>query len=223
MLMIKNLHKEVACPNGEKLTILDVAEFRVEQGEQVLLTGSSGSGKTTLLHIISGLVTPTSGQMRYGTVRLDALSPIERDQWRAKNVGYIFQKFNLLNALTVLENVLIAGVFAGRQVGSALRAEAEGLLKAVGLGNKSALKPAKLSMGEQQRVAIARAILNKPKLILADEPTASLDQANVRIVLDLLKAWGKENNSMLLLSTHDPSIIAEFGRRYDLRTGQVDA
>lgn len=221
MLMIKNLRKEVVCPNEEKLTILEVAELSVEQGEQLLLTGPSGSGKTTLLHIISGLIAPTSGQMLYDAVRLDTLSAPDRDQWRAKNVGYIFQKFNLLHPLTVLENVLIAGVFAGRRAGSALRAEAQGLLETVGLGNKSALKPAKLSMGEQQRVAVARAIFNKPKLILADEPTASLDQANVRIVLDLLKALGKENNSMLLLSTHDPGVIAEFDHRYDLRARQV--
>lgn len=221
MLMIKDLRKEVVCPNGEKLTILDVTELRVAQGQQLLLTGPSGSGKTTLLHIISGLVTSTSGQINCDAVRLDTLSPVERDQWRAQNVGYIFQKLNLLDALTVLENVLIAGVFAGRQLGSALRAEAQGLLKTVGLKSKSDVKPARLSMGEQQRVAIARAIINKPKLLLADEPTASLDQANVRIVLDLLQALGKENNSMLLLSTHDPSIIAEFEHRYDLRDRQV--
>lgn len=217
MLEIKNLTKQVNNPNGTNLIIANVDRLSVKAGEQMLLVGPSGSGKTTLLHMIAGLLVPTSGTIQCDGVVLGDLSLKERDQWRAKNVGYIFQKLNLLEGLTVNENIGIAASFAGQKDKNKIRKDTMNLLELVGLADKANVKPTHLSIGEQQRIAVARAVINKPRLILADEPTASLDQANVLIVLELLKKLCHESNSKLLLSTHDQLVMSQFEHCYHVR------
>lgn len=218
MLEIKNLTKQVNTPSGISLTIANVDRLSVKSGEQMLLVGPSGSGKTTLLHMIAGLLVPTSGTIQCDEVVLGDLSLKERDQWRAKNVGYIFQKLNLLEGLTVGENIGIAASFAGQKDKNKICKDTMNLLEIVGLADKMNVKPNHLSIGEQQRVAVARAVINKPSLILADEPTASLDHANVLIVLELLKKLCHESNSKLLLSTHDQLVMSQFEHCYQVRS-----
>lgn len=218
MLEIKNLIKQVNTPSGTSLTIANVDRLSVKSGEQMLLVGPSGSGKTTLLHMIAGLLVPTSGSIQCDEVVLGDLSLKERDQWRAKNVGYIFQKLNLLEGLTVGENIGIAASFAGQKDKNKICKDTMNLLELVGLADKMNVKPNHLSIGEQQRVAVARAVINKPSLILADEPTASLDHANVLIILELLKNLCHESNSKLLLSTHDQLVMAQFEHCYQVRS-----
>lgn len=217
MLEIKNLLKQVNMPNGKSLTIAKVDALKVSSGEQMLLVGPSGSGKTTLLHMIAGLLSPTSGMVKCDEIEINQLTLKECDQWRAQNVGYIFQKLNLLNGLTVGENISIAARFAGRKDKTQILKDVKELLDLVGLADKLYMKPNRLSVGEQQRVAVARAVIHKPKLILADEPTASLDQENASIILELLKKLCSENNSKLLLSTHDPIVMGKFGHCYEMR------
>ncbi|MBP2632186.1 MAG: ytrE [Firmicutes bacterium] len=218
MLEIRNLIKQIDTPSGTSLTIANVDHLNIRSGEQMLLVGPSGSGKTTLLHMIAGLLVPTSGTIQCDEVILGDLSLKERDQWRAKNVGYIFQKLNLLEGLTVGENIGIAASFAGQKDKKKICKDMMNLLELVGLPDKVNVKPNHLSIGEQQRVAVARAVIHKPSLILADEPTASLDQANVLIVLELLKKLCHESNSKLLLSTHDQLVMSQFEHCYQVRS-----
>ncbi len=221
MLMIHDLQKQVACPNGEQLTIARVPYLQVARGEQLAIIGASGSGKTSLLHLISGLLKATQGQIVFDGVHVEQMQEQERDRWRAENIGCIFQRFNLLDALTVEENILAANFFARHAVTEEAKIRTKRLLKLVGLESKLAFMPSKLSMGEQQRVAIVRAIINQPKLILADEPTASLDSENRQIVLQLLKTVCQEQNSSLLLSTHDQAVIKEFSAQYHMLEGRL--
>lgn len=219
MLEIHNLIKQYCHPSGETATVLDVADLVVHEGEQLIIAGPSGSGKTTLLHLIAGLLPPTAGEILWDGARLDRMPEAQRDRWRAQNIGYIFQSFNLLPALSAEENILAACAFAGRKWTDEYRKAAKELLARVGLIDKAHCKPSRLSMGEQQRVAVARALVNRPALILADEPTASLDQENIEKVLALIQSLCKEKNSTLLLATHDPIVLARFSRRYEMRSG----
>ena len=221
MLMIHDLQKQVACPNGEQLTIVRVPYLQVARGEQLAIIGASGSGKTSLLHLISGLLKATQGQIVFEGVHVEQMQEQERDRWRAENIGYIFQRFNLLDSLTVEENILAANFFARHTVTAEAKIRTKRLLKLVGLESKMAFMPSRLSMGEQQRVAIVRAIINQPKLILADEPTASLDSENRQIVLQLLKTVCQKQNSSLLLSTHDQAVIKEFSAQYHMLEGRL--
>lgn len=216
MLNIRNLKKIVTCPDGTELTILNVDAFDVARGSQIVLAGPSGSGKTTLLHLIAGLAAPTDGEISCDGVRIDSFTLRQRDHWRAETVGYVFQKLNLLEGLSVFENVFVAGAFGGNKDRRVLEERSAALLRAVNMADKKALKPAHLSMGEQQRVAIARALVNQPKLLLADEPTASLDRRNADIVLSLLKRACEEYGCTLLLSTHDQSVREQFGACYTM-------
>ncbi|EGO62528.1 ABC transporter ATP-binding protein [Acetonema longum] len=217
MLEIHNVTKQFFHPNGELLTASRVEELALAAGEQLILAGPSGSGKTTLLHLVAGLLSPTSGEICWEGKRLDTLSESKRDRWRADHMGYIFQNFNLLPALTVAENIMVAAALRSRSFGGEQRRQAKEMLALVGLEDKSDNKPAHLSTGEQQRVAVVRALINKPRLILADEPTASLDRDNAAVVLDLLQSLCRENHSSLILSTHDPAVMAQFPRIYEMR------
>ncbi len=172
MLLLKDVKKSFVEPDGTPLPILDIAEFRVAAGEQMVLVGRSGCGKTTLLHVIAGISRPDSGKVRIDDWDITLMSEAECDRFRAEHIGYVFQTFNLLRGFSALENVLLAMRFTGRR---ADRARARQLLERVGLGHRMTHKPAMLSVGEQQRVAVARALANRPKLLLADEPTANVD------------------------------------------------
>ena len=201
----------------QTITAVAVDHLMIQTGEQVAVVGPSGSGKTTLLHLISGLLTPTAGEIKFNDIVISSMPETWRDTWRAKAVGYVFQKLNLLPSLTVLDNLLVAMSFANVIPKKEQRQWASQLLDQVRLSNKLAKFPHQLSMGEQQRVAAARAVINKPSLILADEPTASLDQDNGVLVLDMLRQFAKESGSILVISTHDRQIMNQFERICSLR------
>lgn len=196
--------------------VLDIPAFEVKDGERLALVGKSGSGKSTLLNAIAGIVAIRQGSLNVNGVELARLSEPERDDFRAANIGYVFQTFNLLQGLTAFENVLVAMSFAKKIPNAKARAKA--LLERVGLGEKLNRKPRELSVGEQQRVAIARAIANDPRVILADEPTANLDEQNTEIVLNLLKEVASENNRILLLVTHERDVAASLPRAVELKS-----
>lgn len=216
MLEINQVRKEYR-DVLQTITAVAVDHLMIQTGEQVALVGPSGSGKTTLLHLISGLLTPTAGEIKFNDIVLSSMPETWRDTWRAKAVGYVFQKLNLLPSLTVLDNLLVAMSFANVIPKKDQRQWASQLLDQVGLSDKLGKFPHQLSMGEQQRVAAARAIINKPSLILADEPTASLDQDNGLLVLDMLRQFAKESGSILVVSTHDRQIMNQFERICSLR------
>ena len=209
MLRLKEVKKAYVQPDGTALPVLDIESFFVAAGEQMVLMGRSGSGKTTLLHVIAGISRPDSGRVWIEDWDIALLSEAERDRFRAERIGYVFQTFNLLPGFTALENVLLAMRFTGRRVD---RTRARKLLERVGLQHRETHRPAQLSVGEQQRVAVARALANRPKLLLADEPTANIDTGNQVQVLSLLQETCREENVALVLVTHAPEVAKQFER-----------
>jgi len=209
MLAVENVKKAFDEPGGSRLPILDVEELHLGVGEQAVLLGRSGCGKTTLLHVVAGISTPDSGEVRIDGLDITRLHEAERDRFRAETLGYIFQSFNLLPGFTALENVMLGMAF-GRGRRDAGRAR--GLLQRVGLGQRERHRPSQLSVGEQQRVAVARALANRPRLLLADEPTASVDAKNQQQVIDLIRETCEEEEIALLLVTHAPEVAAQFER-----------
>ena len=208
-LKLTNVIKNYNEPGGEKLTILNIENFSMNKGEQVVLVGSSGGGKTTLLNVISGITSPNSGSVVIDGTDITKLPEAARDRFRAERIGFVFQTFNLLSAFTALENVLLGMSFSGKKTD---RPFALQLLEKIGLGHRINHKPAQLSVGEQQRVAIARALANRPSILLADEPTASVDTANQDNILELIQSACNEYQVSLLLVTHSPEIAARFDR-----------
>lgn len=213
-VVLENLTKRYIGPDGSVVPVVDILHFALGDGEQVALIGSSGSGKTTLLHLIAGILTPDAGRITFdlsadGSVELSRLSEADRDIFRGRNIGYIFQTHHLLPGFTALENVLLGMSFTGRAPD---RSWARHLLDEVGLTDRLNYKPEKLSVGQQQRVAVARALANRPKLVLADEPTGALDVANAQQVLDLIRNLCREVNASLLLVSHDLSIANQLPR-----------
>lgn len=209
MLEIRNLLKSYAEPSGNRLQILDIPQLDIAQGEQVVLRGESGGGKTTLLHIISGIVTADSGSIRLDGTELTEFSESRRDRIRADKMGYVFQTFNLLPAFTALENVRLGMTFARKKLNPERGKE---LLKKVGLSDRMHYLPSQLSVGQQQRVAVARALANKPRLLLADEPTANVDPSNQKRIIDLIKEVCREESVAILLVTHSDEIANQFER-----------
>jgi ABC-type lipoprotein export system ATPase subunit len=177
--------------------------LEVEQGRHTALWGPSGCGKTTLIHLIAGLLRPDAGTIQIQGKNITTLSPREMDRFRGEHIGLVFQTFNLLEPFTALQNVLLGMQFSGTVPDGEWRDRAETMLKRVGLGHRLRARARTLSAGEKQRVAIARAIVNRPALILADEPTGSLDPKNAQQVMDLLLEVCAEFGVTLLLVTHD--------------------
>jgi putative ABC transport system ATP-binding protein len=211
LLEINDLVKSYARPGGGVHRVVDVREFALEAGEQWALRGESGTGKTTFLNLIAGILAPDSGSVRLAGREFARLGEAGRDRLRAETIGYIFQTFNLLQGHTALENVELGMAF-GRGVD---RAHAESLLKRVGLGDKLGHFPRQLSTGQQQRVAVARALANKPKLVLADEPTGNLDRRHSREALGLIREVCREEGAALLLVSHDERVLAAFEHMQD--------
>jgi len=209
MLEIRNLKKSYLLPDGDELPILDIPQWSVDAGEQVVVVGASGCGKTTLLHIIAGILRPTSGNVLIDGWNTPILTEAERDQFRARRIGYVFQTFNLMQGFTALENVMLGMAFAGDRTD---KNRARELLAKVGLGHRFHHRPAHLSVGEQQRVSVARALANKPKLVLADEPTANVDVGNQQQVIDMLRNTCEDEGVSLILVTHAPQVAAQFSR-----------
>ncbi|MGH9818098.1 MAG: ABC transporter ATP-binding protein [Candidatus Acidiferrales bacterium] len=209
MLLVENVKKSYREPSGERLPILEVPRLELAAGEQVVIRGRSGSGKTTLLNVIAGLATVDEGRIVVNGVDVTRLPEAVRDRFRAQQIGFVFQTFNLLAGFTALENVLLGMTFTGQQSD---RSRASELLRRVGLGHRLSHKPAALSVGEQQRVAVARALVNRPGLLLADEPTANIDPAHQQQVIDLLREVCRAEDVAMLLVTHSEEVAAQFDR-----------
>ncbi len=212
MLAVTDLRKSFLSPEGERVEIVQVPEFSLAPGEQLALRGESGSGKTTFLNLIAGILAADSGRVTVDGTEMTALSEPKRDRLRADKLGYIFQTFNLLQGYTVLENVLLGMSFGPR---GADRAHAREVLERVGLGHRLNHFPRQLSTGQQQRVAVARALANRPKLVLADEPTGNLDRKHARDALALIREVCREQGAALLLVSHDEEVLAQFELRKD--------
>jgi putative ABC transport system ATP-binding protein len=201
-----------------RLTILEDVELEVAPGEAVAILGASGSGKTTLLGLLAGLDVPSSGQVLLDGIDLAALDEDGRAALRRRLVGFVFQSFQLLPALTALENVMLPLELGGA---AQPRETASALLARVGLGQRTDHYPRQLSGGEQQRVAIARAFAGNPRLLFADEPTGNLDSATGEEIIELMFELNREQRTTLLLVTHDERLAARCGRRVRLAAGRM--
>lgn len=197
---------------GDK-TVLNAPDWEVAQGEQWLLLGNSGSGKTTLLHIMGGLLKPTSGSIKITHQELKSLSNAKLDRFRAQNIGLVFQKPHLIQTLSVLDNLLLAQYMAGLKQNKKRCLE---VLEQLNMEHHRKSYPNKLSQGEMQRVSVARAVLNAPKVLLADEPTASLDDHNTVQVVQLLRQQAEAVNATLVIATHDQRVKTEITQVYQL-------
>ncbi len=193
--------------------VLIFPNVTINAGEKVLLLGNSGSGKTSFLSVIAGLLQPTTGQVRIQSEDIYAMTTGQRDRLRGKAFGFIFQTLHLLPSLTIEQNILLAADMAGIKPPTG---RLHHLLLSLGLKDKAQCKPSELSQGQQQRAAMARAIFNSPALIIADEPTSSLDDKNADIVMILLEQQALESGCALLVATHDHRIKGRFDKIIDL-------
>ena len=200
--------------------VLRVDRLVIQAGEQAVVTGASGSGKSTLLHLAAGLMEPAAGSVSIDAVDLGTLRPAKRDRFRGRKIGMVFQTFQLLHGFTARENVLAALMFS-HLPRSAHRKRADELLTALGIDRPDA-KADTLSIGQQQRVAVARAVACSPALVLADEPTASLDPEHADAALDLLQHACRSCGAALVCVTHDHSIVGRFDRRIELPAAETD-
>ena len=204
-------------PNRSSSFGMRVEEFTVPLGASTALVGPSGSGKTTLLGLIAGTLRVDSGKIIVNEQTITNFADGELGRFRIQNVGQVFQAFELLSYLTVIENVMLPWYISGNGRKADIRKRAADLLRGVGLESKLNARPGELSQGEQQRVAVCRAMLNNPPLLLADEPTGNLDQENKQNVVDLLVEQARRNNNTLLMVTHDESLLNKFDSVLDMR------
>ena len=208
LLQITDLEKSYRSPGGELQPVLDIPEFTLDAEEQVGISGISGSGKTTFLNVIAGILRPDAGRVLFDGTDLTTLSEGQRDAFRATRLGYVFQTFQLLEGYTALENVLLGMLFGpGRD-----REHAQHLLTELGLAERLRHRPSQLSIGQQQRVALARALANRPRLVLADEPTGNLDAHHAGEALALMRSICREYGAALLLVSHDQRVLGQFER-----------
>ncbi|MDO8906013.1 ABC transporter ATP-binding protein [Hydrogenophaga sp.] len=217
MIAVQHVFKSVTDSTGS-LTILRDIDFTLSKGETAAIVGASGSGKSTLLSIVAGLDTPTSGTVHIDGVDLFALDEDQRAALRAQKVGFVFQSFQLLGNLTALENVMLPLELAARRDA---RATATHMLQRVGLGERLSSYPKVLSGGEQQRVALARAFVVQPAVLLADEPTGSLDFATGATIMELMFELNREQGTTLVLVTHDRAIAQRCERRITIEAGAL--
>ena len=205
-VVVKDLKKSFSLTGNRRLSVVDVPSFSFGTGQQLAIFGGSGSGKSTFLHLMAGILKADSGNIAIGNIDISILSEVDRDQVRARLIGCVFQSFHLLQGCTALENLLVAMSVGGHSD----KAKAKDLLSLVGMSEKENFLPSQLSVGQQQRVGIARALSNDPQLILADEPTGSLDPENASQSIDLLQSLCKERGCTLITVSHDPSIVDRF-------------
>lgn len=215
MLKVSDLTHRVSLET-DTLTILQGVSLEINRGESVAIVGRSGSGKTTLLGLLAGLDTPTEGTVELDGAVISKLSEDERARLRAHRVGFVFQSFQLLPALTALENVMLPLELGGHD---APQKKARELLERVGLGERLSHTPRQLSGGEQQRVAIARAFASDPVVLFADEPTGNLDNRTGQAVSDLLMALNREQGTTLVMVTHDEHLAVRCGRQFSIEAG----
>ncbi len=205
--------------NGVQVQALRGVDFELKAGEFVAIMGASGCGKSTLLHLLGGLDSPTAGEIDIAGQRIDQLNETQRAIMRRKQVGFVFQRFNLINNLTVADNIEMPALMAGMPTKKA-EAKRQSLLEDLGIGDKAHALPTQLSGGQQQRVAIARALMNEPAVLLADEPTGNLDSQSAREVLNLLRRYHNEGQTILLV-THDAKVASMADRVITMRDGQI--
>lgn len=205
MFTLKDIHHTY---NGQ--TALKLSHFASKQGEHWLVLGLSGSGKTTLLHILGGLLQPTAGSIMVAGQDLAKLTGAKLDQFRGQNIGIVFQRMHLLSTLNVTENLLLAQYMAGLPQATA---RVQDVLERLDIGDKAQAYPDQLSYGQRQRVTIARAVINKPRVILADEPTSSLDDVRSAQVLDLLVHQAEICKATLVIATHDQRVKTRIERQ----------
>jgi putative ABC transport system ATP-binding protein len=220
MIRIENVSKSYPAPGGgEEVRALSDLSLHIAAGEFVAVVGPSGSGKSTLLHAIGGLSAPTGGQVSLGDARVYDLGVEERTALRLKQVGYVFQTFNLVPYLTCLENVVLPAYLAGKSRADA-GAHALRALERLGISARRAHRPGELSVGERQRVGIARAIVNGPKVLLADEPTGNLDPVSADQVMSIFRELNGEGQTVVVV-THDPRLAAQAPRTVRLEAGRL--
>ena len=203
---------------AEEVEVLKGISFSIDSAEVVSIVGPSGSGKTSIIMLASGLESASKGSIQINGKEIVGLKEKELSEVRRKNIGIVFQSFYLIPNLTAVENVLLS-LEANQQYG--LEKDAENLLGEFGLSHRMHHLPSELSGGEQQRVAIARALINKPKIILADEPTGNLDSVNSESMIDLLFEYTKKSHTSLVMVTHDSSIAKRCDRIIEIRDGQI--
>lgn len=208
MISISSLAQKY--PGG---SVLHFEDWSVEKGDRWLMLGSSGSGKTTLLHILSGLLRPWRGLVEVEGQKLYRLPRKELDLFRGRKVGIVFQRPHLIGSLTILENIVLAQSFADLREN---KEQAVAALDSLSIADKQHMYPHQLSEGQLQRASIARAVVNKPGLIIADEPTSSLDDKNARTVLEILMEQADQTGATLIVATHDNRIIEFFSNKYVL-------
>lgn len=213
LLTVRNLKKSYRGPDGVSHEVLNIIELALERGEHLALRGASGTGKTTLLNIIAGIMKPDAGEVLLSGQCINRMSEPRRDRFRAEQIGYIFQTFNLLQGFTALENVVLGTYFRGRTD----KARSRQLLEKMGLSERMDYLPGALSTGQQQRVAVARALANRPSLVIADEPTGNLDPESASNAIEIIRSHCREEGAALLLVSHDPGILAGFDRTLDLK------
>jgi len=212
LLEVKDIKKEYVDPDGKSQPVIDIPTFEMEERQELALAGRSGCGKTTFLNMIAGILRPDSGSIRFGGRDYASLSESQLDHLRAGHIGYVFQTFNLLGGYSALENVLLGMMFGPGPD----RGFAQSLLEELGLGSRLAHRPHQLSVGQQQRVALARALANRPELVLADEPTGSLDPEHAREALELMRSACSEHGTALLVVSHDEEVLGAFETRMAL-------
>ena len=217
ILNVKNLGKKYV--NGDnEFWALNTVNLKVNKGEFVAVVGKSGSGKSTLLHLLAGLDNPTAGLVYINNQNIYSFSDKELTVFRRKYIGVIYQFYNLIPVLNVRENILLPALFDGRQVNDK---RVNDLLRSLGLINKENMFPNDLSGGQQQRVAIGRALINKPKIILADEPTGNLDSKNSKYVMKLLRFYNKKFKQTIIMVTHDLSLAKQADRIITMSDGKI--
>jgi putative ABC transport system ATP-binding protein len=217
MLQVSGLHFQY----GDAGFAISIDALELSAGESVALVGPSGSGKTTLLHLAAGILTPDAGEIRVNGENLAALSDEARRAFRVRQIGLVFQEFELLEYLSVLDNILLPyRIHPVLRLDAAARRRARTLADRLGIGDKLDRLPNSLSQGERQRVAVCRALVTSPPLLLADEPTGNLDPANKRRVLDTLFELAAESGATILTVTHDQELLPYFGRVIDFKVFQ---
>jgi putative ABC transport system ATP-binding protein len=215
------LRLDYRASGGEPLQpVLDIDLLEIRRGEQVAVTGPSGAGKTSLLYVLTGIQPPSSGRVDWDGTDLAHLSESARDAWRRENVGFIFQDFHLVPGMTVLQNVLLPSSFASFRPPREVIVRAQAMLERLG-APPSNRKVEVLSRGEQQRVALARALAHDPRIIVADEPTASLDAANASVIRDLLFQTSADLGLTMIVVSHDPRLLAASSRVLWLQDGRL--
>jgi len=216
MISVKDLCVSYETP-GEKVDVLQSLDFSLDEGEAAAVVGPSGSGKTTFLNVLGAMLPPTSGQVMIGGEDLAKLSEVEAARFRNRELGFVFQQHHLLSQLTVMENILVPRLAGGwKEDEAATRERAQELLDRMGLSHRVDHKPGELSGGEKQRTAVARALINEPKLLLADEPTGSLDKEAGKKVADLLLEMQKEKGVTLVVVTHDLDLANQVGGVFEI-------